>query len=205
MLNGRAASVQIRDFFRTTELRNGVTMRESVAASAQILRGTRALAALGLLIAAQAALGSVAVIPIGQHIRIGFEFLAIAAAGMLFGPVPAAVCAGCGDVVLYIIRGGGPFFPGFTLTAAMTGFIYGLAFFKRRVALMHIVIAQLAVSLVANLLVNSVNLQILYGNVTGALLFQRAIKNLVMLPINTALLSVVLPPVRSAYRHIIKS
>lgn len=204
-MNGRAASVQIRDFVRITGLRDGVTLRESIAASVQNLDSTRALAALGLLIAAQAALGSVAAIPIGQHIRIGFEFLAIAAAGMLFGPVPAALCAACGDVVLYLIRGGGPFFPGFTLTAALTGFIYGLAFYKRRVALLHIVIAKSAVSLVVNLLVNSINLQILYGNVTGAILLQRAFKNLVMLPIDVALLSAALPPILSAYKRINKS
>ena len=52
-----------------------------------------------------------------------------------------------------------------------------------------------------NLVINSVNLQLLYGNVTYAVLVTRAVKNIIMLPIDIALLSLVLPVAKYAYER----
>ena len=55
------------------------------------------------------------------NIKIGFSFVPIAAAAMLFGPLPAAVAAALGDLLGAILFPIGPYFPGFTVTAFLTG------------------------------------------------------------------------------------
>ncbi len=52
--------------------------------------------------------------------------LCIAVGGYFFGPVVGAVIGALIDVVGYFVHPTGPFFPGFTISNALIGTIYGL-------------------------------------------------------------------------------
>ena len=39
----------------------------------------------------------------------------------MFGPVMGFMCGGLGDIIQYIIKPTGPYFPGWTLSAALLG------------------------------------------------------------------------------------
>lgn len=177
-------------------------MRQSFTESTRSLKTTRTLAAVGMLLAMQIVLGFVATVSVGQFIRITFDFLPVAVAGMLFGPVPAMLCSGLADIIMCILRPMGPYFPGFTVTALLGGLVYGVAFYRRDVDLVHIVLAKLTVNLVVNTLINSVNLMILYGNVTFPILIQRTVTNLIKLPADVILLSIVLVTAQSIYKRL---
>lgn len=64
--------------------------------------------------------------------KVGLGFAATAVCAMLYGPVWAGVCAALADLVGVLLFPTGAYFPGFTVTAAMTGVIYGLFLYKSR-------------------------------------------------------------------------
>ena len=65
-----------------------------------------------------------------QHLKIGFSFIPIMFAAYLFGPAGGVVVATISDLIGAIAFPSGAFFPGFTVTAALSGLIYGFAFHK---------------------------------------------------------------------------
>ncbi len=56
---------------------------------------------------------------------IGFSFIPVVAAAILYGPVTAAVVGGLSDLIGALLFPFGPYFPGFTATAALMGAVYG--------------------------------------------------------------------------------
>lgn len=97
--------------------------------SAQELKRTRCITVTGILIAAFIVL-DICSINIGGFIKINFNFIAIAAVGMLFGPVPAMMAGIAGDLIGCILSGYSPI-PLLTCTAALTGLIYGVCLYKK--------------------------------------------------------------------------
>ena len=98
------------------------------------LKSTYAIAAVGMLLALRIIVGYVAnaSLPLfGNMLKISINFLPIAAAALLFGPVSAALVGGLGDVISYFLNPtGGAYFPGFTLNGILTGLILGIFLYK---------------------------------------------------------------------------
>ena len=63
--------------------------------------------------------------------KIGFSFIPPMLAAMLYGPVEAAIVYGLSDLVGATLFPFGPYHPGFTVVAALMGFVMGL-FLNRR-------------------------------------------------------------------------
>ena len=59
------------------------------------------------------------------NLKIGFTFLPIAVAAILYGPVAGGFVGAIGDVVSAVLFPVGAYFPGFTLTAYLTGAVFG--------------------------------------------------------------------------------
>jgi len=61
-------------------------------------------------------------------LRINFAAIPIMLSGIILGPV-AGFCTGASsDIINFIVKPSGPYFPGFTLVSALSGFIPGLIF-----------------------------------------------------------------------------
>ena len=58
-------------------------------------------------------------------VRIGFGFLPVAMMGILYGPIWAGIGYAIGDLLGMLIFPSAAYFPGFTLTAFLTGMIFG--------------------------------------------------------------------------------
>ncbi|MPN63092.1 Folate transporter FolT [bioreactor metagenome] len=82
----------------------------------------------------------------------------------------------------------GAYFPGYTLTAALTGLTYGLLLYRRPKSWGRILTAVLIVGLVLNLGLNTVWIQMTTGKAYMALLVPRVVKSLTMVPIMTLLI-----------------
>lgn len=158
---------------------------------AQGAGGVRAVAVCGMLLALRLILGLFTV-NAGPLLKIGFSYLPVAAAGLLFGPVAGGVVGAAGDVLGYFVRPTGPYFPGFTLTAFLSGFVYGLLLFRRPVKLARTFAAKAAVTLLASVVLDPLWLSILYGKAFAAVVSARILTNLILLPIDTAVLYAVL-------------
>jgi len=105
------------------------------------------------------------------------------------------ILGGLSDILCYIVRPTGAFFPGFTLSAILQGVIYGLIL-KKDQGLVRILIAQGLDTVLVSLILNPLWLMILYGNGFIAFFTARIIKVLIMFPINVVLLAVVIAPSR---------
>ena len=60
------------------------------------------------------------------NIKIGFSFVPVVIGAMLYGPLGGAVVGALGDFIGALLFPIGPYFPGFTLTAFLTGAVFGL-------------------------------------------------------------------------------
>ena len=164
-------------------------LRSQFADSFRALSRTRTITTAGLLLAIQMVLSSYGVIEVTDSLKISLAHLAIAPTAILFGPVVAGLQGALSDVLGFILKPTGPYFPGFTLTAALLGVIYGMALYKTRRTIWHIIAARVAVCLLLNITLNTVFLTMLYGPSRLATLPIRIVKNLIQLPIDCVLLS----------------
>jgi len=126
-------------------------------------------------------------IQIGDYIKIGFSSISNQFVHYLFGPVVGAVFGGALDILKYLIKPTGGFFPGFTVGAMVAGVIYGCFFYKRPLRLWRVFAAELTVSVICNMLLGTLWLSMLYGKGFLVLLPMRVVKNLIMWPINSVL------------------
>lgn len=125
-------------------------------------------------------------------LRIGFGFLPVSMMGIMYGPVWAAIGYAAGDILGMMIFPSGMYFPGFTLTAILTGFVFGFFLHgKDKVTWKTVLPASLIVILVLNLCLDTLWLSIMMGDAFIALLPTRIFKCAVMLPIHLILVPLV--------------
>ncbi|QNK41622.1 folate family ECF transporter S component [Caproicibacter fermentans] len=161
-------------FFNSVKLSNGRS-------------GVMSLAACGMLLALDVILGMFT-LNLSPILKIGFSFLSVAAAGMLFGPVAGGTVGALGDIISYFINPTGPYFPGFTLNAFLSGAVYGWFLYKKPVTLLRSVLAKTVVTVLVSLCLNPLWLSVLYSKAFFAVLSARIVTNLILLPIDFLLL-----------------
>ena len=106
------------------------------------------LTALAMLVALNIIMAEVAKFPlVPKVLELSFGFVPVALAGMLFGPWTAMLVSGVADVIGAILAGV-EFFPGYTLSAVLSGLFYGLTLHKQDVKIWRIALGQLLVSLI---------------------------------------------------------
>lgn len=154
--------------------------------SFQELKDLKTLTVAAMLLAITVVLGFYR-LQLTDYIRIGFDSVSKELTGMFFGPVIGCMVGGLSDIISYIIKPIGGFFPGFTISAMVAGIIYGIILYKKPLSLRRVIAANSVVTVVVNLLLNTYWLTLLYGNAFFALLPARAVKQLVMLPIDSFL------------------
>lgn len=86
---------------------------------------------------------------------------------------------------------GGSFFPGFTLTAFLTGVVYGVFLYNKPKTWPRIIGAVLIVCLVINLGLDTLWLSILMGKGYIALLPTRIMKAVLMIPVQTFIIGII--------------
>lgn len=152
-------------------------------------RKVKVLAAAAMLVALTVIL-SFLVIYFGSSTKVSFAFVPMAAGSMLFGPVVGGAVGALSDIIGYIIKPVGPYMPFFTITCALTGLIYGVFLFNRKITLGKIIIAQLIVSVFLNLFLDTYWLTLLYGDAFMAMLPLRALKCVLFFPVQVFLMYV---------------
>ena len=137
-------------------------------------------------------------ISIGNFLKIGFTFLPNQTAFYLFGPVAGGIFGGAMDILNYFIKPTGPFFFGFTFDAILSGVIFGAFLYKKPLSIKRIFIVSAVEMIIVNLILHTYWLSILQGKAFLALLPLRALKSIIMLPIETILLFTLLKYLESS-------
>ena len=162
--------------------------------SAGQIKQVRSLTGGAMLTALNLILNSMRIV-VSSMLEISFAFLAIAAAGLLYGPVMAGVIAVIADTIGFFLSPSGGFFPGFTLSAFLSGFLFGMFFYKKKVTVKRVIAASFCHMILFNLILTPLWLNIMYGSALMSSV--RAIKAVLCFPIDTALLFLVLKTVET--------
>ena len=94
--------------------------------------------------------------------KIGLGFAAVAVSAMLYGPLWAALTAALGDLVGALLFPTGAYFPGFTLTAALTGLIFGLFLFRKEGKYLRAFFAALTNCAIVTLALNTLLIAVFF-------------------------------------------
>lgn len=130
----------------------------------------------------------------GLGLRLSFGEIPLMLAGVLFGPAAGAMAGGAADLIGFLINPhGGPYFPGFTLSAVLTGLLPGLLLFRRRGELPWWKIFQvvLLTDFLTGILLNTLWVTIIIDTGFFVLLWPRLLSRIVTIPVYTAVIAVV--------------
>ena len=120
--------------------------------------------------------------------KIGLGFAAVALSAMLYGPAWAALTAALGDLAGSLMFPTGAYFPGFTLTAALTGLIFGLFLYRRENSWLRAFLAALSNCLLVTLLLNTAMIVLVFHASLQAMAATRIPQFFIMTAVQTAVI-----------------
>lgn len=119
------------------------------------------------------------------NVKIGFSFIPVALAALLYGPAAGSIIAGLGDFIGALLFPIGAYFPGFTVTALCTGWVLGALLHKKQ-SLTRILCAVVINQFIFSLLINSLWISLLYSAPYQPLLSIRIVQCFVLTPMQVA-------------------
>lgn len=143
------------------------------------------VAVLGLMIALEIVLSRFQIHT--SDMKLGFGFVPIVVAAILYGPIAGGAVGAIGDVVSAILFPVGQYFPGFTVTAFLTGVIFGLFLYKKESTL-KVIISVLLTQAIISQFVNTYFISLLYGNPYWPLFVTRLAQTAIMSAVQIALI-----------------
>lgn len=155
----------------------------------------KTLVICGLLIALNCVL-AIYSLDIGGYLKIGFGFVTIPAVSLMFGPITGCIVGMVQDIVSFIVRPTGAYLPMFTIIPGISGMIYGMFFYKKKITFGKVFLAKLIITVFVNILLNSIAMAPIMSKGIAYYLPARIVKNLVALPFETIILYYFLKAVR---------
>lgn len=159
--------------------------------AARELADLRTLIFAALIIAIRVALKQL-FIPVGESLSIYIGFIFTAVGGSIYGPVMALIVGTITDLLGFVVAPTGPFNPLFTLVEVLSTFLYAIVLYRRKITFGRLLLAKLSVNVLANILLQSSIMAIVYGKAFYVYVVPRILKNIVMLPFEVLVLTVVL-------------
>lgn len=161
-------------------------------------RNISVLVHVALLIALEILLGRIFSFLPTQFMRFSLGFLPIAVCAMLYGPVWAGVAGALSDILgVTLFPTQGVFFPGFTVSALLTGVLFGIFFWQKNGELKHIrLILGIAINAVlVSLFLQAFWMTVAYGKAFDVFAVQRLIQVCIMSPVQFMILRLLCRPV----------
>jgi ECF transporter S component (folate family) len=155
------------------------------------MKNSRVIVFMGLFIALEIVLTRFLSIqtPI---VRIGFGFIPVALSAIMFGPLVGGVTAALADIIrMMLFPSGAAYFPGFTLSAFLSGAIYGLMLYKKPRTIIRVAISVIIIRLFVNIGLDTVWLVLFFNKAAAAIMLPRVITSAIMLPIQTSIIFVI--------------
>ena len=147
---------------------------------------TKKLVLTGLLVAIEIILSRFFSVQL-PFFRISAAFIPLVLMGMLCGPAYAGAGGAMADFIGAVLFPAGAYFPGFTLTNALTGVAYGVGLYRQEWkgarSWLRITVMILFVNLVLNLCLNTYWMSIIWGEGYLGLLPARLGRYVIQAPI----------------------
>ena len=173
--------------------------------AASEFKNLRMLLFAALMIALRVALKSVS-IPVAADLRIGVGFLVNAFGSMVYGPVVALAAAAVTDTLGALLFPSGPYFPLFLITEMAGSFVFALFLYRTKITALRVILSRFCIDFFVNIVLQTPIMMAYYSIMLGKnyTVFHgpRIVKNLIMFPIESAVLilflRLVIPPMQKA-------
>ena len=142
------------------------------------MRCLKLLVFAALMVAVTRALSLIPGIPI-WHTKFTWGFLARSVCALVCGPVLGLAFGFVEDILGFVLQPVGDFFPGYTLSTMAGVLVYALFFFRQRITVVKLVLANVIVNLLVNALMGSVWSTMVQGGVYWGWFFSSLTKNLI--------------------------
>lgn len=153
------------------------------------LKNVRMLTLAGIITAASIVLESFPIYLLGTSLKIYFSFLVISLGCYVYGPAVGILVGFANDTLGFLISSfGEPYFPGYLITAMLSGLIYGTLLYRQRITVLRLVVVRLVINYGSNVLLGSVWKAMLYGKGYYYYFTTGLVKNTIMLPIEILLM-----------------
>lgn len=151
----------------------------------------RTLVFSALMVAACVALSYLKSVPVVNNIRVSWGFLARALCALVGGPVNALLFGFVEDTVSYFMNPTEGYNPFYILTTMLGVFTYALFLYRAEVTVLRVFLAKLATN-VQNVFLGGLGTYLWYSGGKGywAIVAGSAVKNAIMLPVQTLMLAV---------------
>ncbi len=124
-------------------------------------------------------------------LKISFAFIPTMLCAIWLGPKWTVLLNVLGDIIGATLFPTGPYFVGYTISTGIAGLIYGLLLYKKEADsytdkqfVIRLIIAVVLVTIISNIILNTLWVSITTGKAYIVLLGTRIIKELIMIPIN---------------------
>lgn len=137
-------------------------------------------------------------IPITPFLKINVSFFITALGSAVYGPVFGFICGVTTDILGFLIRPDGIFFPPFMLTEAAGYVVFALYLYRAKVTTTRIILSRFTINLGVNVIMQTPIMMWYYAlymdgkQFTLAMAVPGMIKNLLMFPIEAVLLALFL-------------
>ncbi len=155
-------------------------------------KSVKVLVIIAMMTALEVVLSRFMSIPIGNSLKFGFNFVPICVAAYLYGPLASVLVGGLGDLLGALLFPTNTIFYGFTVTAALTGLVFGL-FLHKKYNFLRILFGVLVVQIALTIFLDALWFNIYYGTPYTVMLATRAIKAGVMVVVQCATLNLIMP------------
>lgn len=121
---------------------------------------------------------------------ISFSFVPIMMSSIWLGPKYSTTIALLGDLLGAILFPFGPYFPGFTVSSAISGLIYGIFLYNdgkemsNQKLIIRLTVSSIIQLIIINIFLTSLWIHILYGKAYLVIMTSRAITQIIMIPIH---------------------
>lgn len=142
-----------------------------------------------LMVAMTRVLSLIPGIPIA-HTKLTWGFLARSLCALVCGPTLGLLFGFVEDILGFILQPSGDFFPGYTLSTMAGVLVYALCFYRARITVWRLVLANLLVNVLVNAMMGTVWTVMVRGGVYWAWFIPSLTKNLVTIIPKAAVLYV---------------
>ena len=152
---------------------------------------TRTLTALAMLIAIEVILSRFLSIN-AWNIKIGFGFVPVVIAAVLYGPLAGGIVGALSDFIGALLFPIGTYFPGFTLSSFLMGVVFGLFLYKKQSWLQGLAAVGIN-QFILGLFLNTFWISVLYGSPYVPLLATRVFQCILLTVVQPICIQLMVP------------
>lgn len=155
-------------------------------------KNIKMLVMIAMMTALEVVLSRLLSIQIGDSLKFAFNFVPVCVAAYLYGPFASLLVAALGDFLGSLLFPVGTPFYGFTVTAALTGLVFGL-FLHKKYGFLRILFSVILVQAALTIFLDALWFNIFYGTPYFVAVVTRCIKAGVMVVVQCVTLNLILP------------